>query len=68
MQQPEGENAARSSAKPEVMLFILAIDRGEQDNLAAAKLERVARLRQRMIGLDAALVSGAGGCVEEAVG
>ena len=42
-----------------VMLFNLAEDVGEQNNLAEQKPELVARLRQRMTELDAAIEAGA---------
>ena len=59
VQQTEGENGPKPSAKPQVMLFNLADDLGEQHNLHAEKTDFVERLRQRMIELDAAVEAGA---------
>ncbi|MHB1309058.1 MAG: sulfatase-like hydrolase/transferase [Limisphaerales bacterium] len=59
VQQPEGENGPKPSAPPQVMLFNLVDDLGEQHNLAAEKPGLVERLRQRMLELDAAVEAGA---------
>jgi arylsulfatase A-like enzyme len=48
-----------AGADPGVMLFNLAEDVGEKSNLSQQKPELVARLRQRMIELDAAVEAGA---------
>ena len=55
LQHPKDENAA----EPEVMLFNLAEDVGEKNNLAAERPEIVERLRQRMLERDAELAAGA---------
>jgi len=57
--EADGKNEPKSSAAPAVMLFNLATDLGERNNLAADKPELVERLRQKMIEQDAALTTGA---------
>jgi arylsulfatase A-like enzyme len=56
---PERDRKPDNPAKPEVLLFNLAEDLGERRNLAAEKPELVARLRQRLLTLDAAIEAGA---------
>jgi arylsulfatase A len=56
---PQAEGKNNSSAKPAVMLFNLAEDLGERNNLAGGKPELVERLRQKMLELDAAIETGA---------
>lgn len=51
----EGKNAPKSPAQPEVMLFNLAHDLGEQTNLVAEQPAIVERLRKRMLEQDAAI-------------
>lgn len=51
----EAKNPPESAPAPDLMLFNLAEDIAENNNLAAAQPEIVARLRQRMYELDAAL-------------
>jgi arylsulfatase A-like enzyme len=53
MLPPKGEG------KADTMLFNLAEDVGEKNNLAKEKPELVNRLRQRMTELDAAIGAGA---------
>jgi arylsulfatase A len=56
---PEAKKPQESASAPDVMLFNLAEDLGEKNNLAAMKPEVVVRLRQRMRELDAAVETGA---------
>jgi len=51
------EMSPRGKKEPETMLFNLAKDIGEQNNLAAANPEHVESLRQRMNELDAAITA-----------
>jgi arylsulfatase A-like enzyme len=55
----DDKRSKEAGADPGVMLFNLAQDIGEKNNLAAEKPELVARLRQRMIELNAAIEAGA---------
>ncbi len=55
VKKPEGKNTPKSPAKPEVMLFNLANDLGEKNNLAAEKPDIVERLKKRMLEQDAVI-------------
>jgi arylsulfatase A-like enzyme len=61
VKQPRGRrNANRTPAKsPEILLFDLSKDIGEQNDLAQAKPEMVKRLRGRMEALDAEITENA---------
>jgi arylsulfatase A-like enzyme len=52
-------NPQEAAPNPDVMLYNLAADVAEKNNLAAERPEIVAQLRQRMHELDAALETGA---------
>ena len=55
----KGKKALKNPPKPQVMLFDLSKDLGEQDNLAAAQPEVVTKLQQRMKELDAEITANA---------
>jgi arylsulfatase A len=57
VKQPQGKNAPNNM--PNVMLFNLAKDLGEQHNQAAENPDIVERLRKRMLDLDSAIGAGA---------
>ena len=53
------QNQNRQQQKPTIMLFNLADDLGEQNNLASEKPDVVAKLRARMEELDAEVTQNA---------
>lgn len=55
----KGESAAAEGPKPQIMLFDLSKDLGEQENVAEANPEVVSRLRERMEELDAEITENA---------
>ena len=57
--QPRNRENARPAAKPRIMLFNLAIDVGEQNNVADAHPDIVKTLRARMEELDAEITRNA---------
>lgn len=57
--QPRNRQNNQPAAKPQIMLFNLAIDVGEQNNMADAHPEIVEKLRARMEELDAEITKNA---------
>ena len=55
VKKSEGKKASKAADQTEVMLFNLANDLGEQNNLASEKPELVERLTKRMVEQDAAI-------------
>ena len=53
VKRPRGAAQRKPPAEPEVLLFNLGGDVGEQDNVAAAHPDIVARLQRRMADCDA---------------
>lgn len=61
VKKPRQRKNAKKKAEPQVMLFDLSKDVGEQDNLAADKPDVVAKLKKRMEELDEEITKNARG-------